>query len=175
MKAEGRRTETESDTMATLHNTTARRWLVVFSFCLLPSAFCLSGCHRAPDTAAELQRQLPRQFRGEMRWAGDAQPHPLVIEPHELSVRGPHLLEFNKVRYQVLGGGEALASGDASIRGTISTTELEIRVEEASDSGDAIKADTFKGHLSADLQTAECEWTNGLGQPMKLKITAAAP
>lgn len=110
-----------------------------------------------------------------MRWQGDARAHPLVIEPHELSVRSAHLLEFNRVRYQVLAGGNVMAEGDANIRGTISTPDLEIHVEEAADSGEAMRADTFKGHLSADLQSAECEWTNGLGQPMKLKMTAAAP
>ena len=39
---------------------------------------------------------------------GSPEPHHLIVEPHEISVRNEHLLEFNKVRYQILAGGEVL-------------------------------------------------------------------
>ena len=139
----------------------------------------LAGCHRGPQTAAELQQALPRQFGGEIRLEGDPQTHHLVVEPHDFTVRSEHVLEFGRVRYQVLAGGNVLAEGDAGIHGTISTPNLDIRIEQITDAGDAggeaMKADTFKGSLSADLRTADAEWTNGMGQQMKLKVTATAP
>ena len=166
--------------MMTRSHTVARRRFPLSALIPHPSSlillFFLSGCHRAPQTAAELQGKLPRQFRGDILLQGDAQPHHLVVEPHDFSVKDARLLEFNRVRYQVLAGGEVMAEGDAAIRGTISTPDLEIHIEQAdADGGDAMKPDTFKGHLSADLRTAEAAWTGGLGQPMKLKVTATAP
>ena len=159
-------------------NTTRRKFLFA-AFYLLPSAFCLlfTGCHRAPQTAAELQQNLPHQFKGDVLMQGSTEPHHLIVEPHEISVRNEHLLEFNKVRYQILAGSEVLTEGDAGIRGTISVPDLEIRVENTSDgeSNDAMKPDTFKGQLSADLRTATAEWASGMGQKVTLKVTAVGP
>lgn len=152
-------------------------------FYLLPFAFCLffPGCHRGPDTAADLKGALPRQFRGEVKFQGDPNPHTLVVEPHDFTVRSAHLLQFDRVRYQILSGGSnVVTEGDAGIRGTISAPGLDIRIEEVTDAaevggGEVIKADTFKGSLSADLRTADAAWTTGLGQEMKLKVMATAP
>ena len=135
------------------------------------SALCLllSGCSRGPATAADLQAALPRQFRGEITFQGDPQKHTLVVEPHEFKVRGTHLLEFDRVRYQILAGGSnVVAEGDAGIQGTISTPGLEIRIEEMTDTaeaggGEAIKADTFKGNLSADLHNRRRHVDDGSG------------
>ena len=145
-------------------------------FCLALGLF-LAGCHRAPQTAAELQQNLPHQFKGDILVQGSSEPHHLVVEPHEISVRNEHLLEFNKVPCQILAGSEVLTEGDAGIRGTISVPDLEIRVESTSDAegGDAMKPDTFKGRLSADLRTATAEWTGGMGQKVTLKVTAVGP
>ena len=162
----------------------ARRFFFCLSFYLLPSAFYLcsfSACHRGPGTAAELEATLPRQFRGEVKFQGDPQPHTLVVEPHDFTVRSAHVLQFDRVRYQILAGGSnVVAEGDAGLRGTISTPGLDIRIEQVTDAaeaggGEVIKADTFKGSLSADLHTADATWTSGLGQEMKLKVTATAP
>ncbi len=159
--------------------TTTRRKFLSAAFYLLPLAFCLffAGCQRAPQTAAELQRNLPHQFKGDVLVQGSTEPHHLIVEPHEVSVRNEHLLEFNKVRYQILAGSEVLTEGDAGIRGTISVPDLEIRVESATDneSSDAMKPDTFKGQLSADLRTATAEWSSGMGQKVTLKVTAVGP
>ena len=95
-------------------------------------------------------RTLPRQFRGDLVVQGSP-THRLVVEPHEFTVRNPHLLEFNRVRYQVIAGSEVMFDGDAGIRGTISTPDLTIKVEQVTDAGEAgseaIKVDTFEGHL----------------------------
>ena len=152
--------------------TLASRWRFLFSaFCLL-----FSACHRGPRTAAELQAQLPHQFRGEIRLQGETQTHPLVIEPHDFNVRNAQLLEFNGVRYQVLTGSQVIAEGDAGIRGTISAPGLEIRVESVTGAGEgAVKADTFEGHLGGGLRTGEAAWTNDLGQRVRLELKAAGP
>ena len=144
---------------------------------LLVLPLLLAGCHHAPQTAAELQQNLPHQFKGDVLMQGSREPHHLIVEPHEISVRNEHLLEFNKVRYQILAGSEVLTEGDVGIRGTISVPDLEIRVENASDAenGEAVKPDTFKGQLSADLHTATAEWTSGIGQKVTLKATAVGP
>ena len=146
------------------------------SFCIVVLGVFLVGCHRAPRTAAELQAALPHQFRGDILMQGTTEPHTLVVEPHEWSVRDEHLLEFNKVHYQIVAGGESMAEGDADLRGTISVPDLVIRIERAGDAGgEAVKTDTFKGQLSADLHTATAEWASELGQRMTLKVTATTP
>ena len=147
------------------------------AFCLLPSAFCLffSGCTRAPQTAAELQKQLPPQYQGELHLQGETDSHRIVIEPHNLNVRDPHHLEFNQVRYQFFTGNSLTTQGDASIRGVISTPDLAIKIDEINGdgSGDAMKLSTFQGSLSKNLKEVNATWTTGFGQSVKLKAKAA--
>ncbi len=160
-----------------LTNTFTRRFLF-FTFYLLPSAFCLllSACHRGPQTAAELQAKLPPQYRGDIHLQGDAQAHQLVVELHDLKVRDPHLLEFGSVRYQIVAGSQVMAEGDADIHGTISAPDLDIRVESVAGVGaEAVRANTFAGHLSSDLRSGSAEWANDLGQQVKLEMKAAVP
>ena len=40
------------------------------------------------------------------------------------------------------------------------------------DAGDALKAGTFEGKLSGDLQTLEAKWMTGFGQGVTLKVEA---
>ncbi len=137
----------------------------------------LAGCHRAPQTAAELQKTLPRQFQGEIHLQGEQQARKIVVEPHDFTVLDPHTLEFNRVRYQLSSGGEVGAAGDAEIRGTISAPGLAIHLESVSGSadvegGDAFKAGTFYGTLSGDLQKMDATWKTGFGQEVTLKVQA---
>ena len=137
----------------------------------------VAGCHRAPQTAAELQKALPHQYRGEIHVQGEQQARKIVIEPHDLTVVDPHLLEFNRVRYQLLAGNEVGGAGDAAIRGTISAPGLVIKLEGVGnggefDAGDVLKAGTFEGKLSGDLQTLEAKWQTGFGQGVTLKVEA---
>ena len=137
-----------------------------------------AGCHHAPQTAEELQKSLPHQYRGEIHVQGETQARKIVIEPHDLTVVGPHVLEFNRVRYQLLAGSEVGGAGDVAIRGTISAPGLVIHLEEVgssgeTDAGDALKAGTFEGKLSGDLQTLEAKWMTGFGQGVTLKVEAA--
>ena len=156
------------------------RTKLLSAFCLLPSAFCLlfSGCSRAPQTAAELQKQLPSQYQGELRLQGETEPHRLVLEVHNFNVRDPHHLEFNQVRYQFFTGNNVTAQGDANIRGVVSTPDLAIRIDEVNageGSGDAMKLDTFQGDLSKNLEQLHATWTTGFGQNVKLMATGKKP
>lgn len=141
-----------------------------FLFCL---CLLLAGCSRAPQTAAELRDSLPRQFRGDIHLQGETNSRKIVVEPHEFMVRTEHMLEFNRVRYQLIVGSEVLADGEAAIRGTISAPGLNILIEEADVEGtEAIKKGTFQGHLDSDLQSMEASWTTGAGQGVTLKAKA---
>ena len=141
----------------------------------LATCLLFSACGRAPQTAVELKARLPRQFRGEIRLPGEMQPRRIIVEPHDVGVRTEHLLEFNSVRYQILAGREVVAEGDADIHGTISAPDLEIHIERVAGAGEAMRADTFTGHLAADLQSGEAEWTNESGERVKLEMKAAVP
>ena len=82
------------------------------------------------------------------------------------------------MRYQLSSGGEVGAAGDAQIRGTISTPDLAIHLEEVVssadvDGGDAFKAGTFYGTLSVDLQKLNATWKTGFGQEVTLKVEAS--
>ena len=68
----------------------------------------LPSCQRAPRNAAELRDRLPRRWEGEIRLPGDG-GHRIAIEVRELTARGEHVLEFNRVSYQFFAGGEAVA------------------------------------------------------------------
>ena len=137
----------------------------------------LAACHRAPRTAAELQRSLPHQYQGELRLQGEQQGRKIIVEPHDFTVVDPQRLEFDRVRYQLFSGNDVAEAGDAPIRGTISAPGLMIHVDEIGSSGeldgsDALKPGTFEGKLSADLQKMEAKWQTGLGQEVMLKVEA---
>ena len=126
---------TRDSSVTTSKETSRRRvrWrILLLAFILPPSSFLLSGCSRAPQTAAELQKQLPPQYQGELRLQGETEAHRLVIEPHNFNVRDPRHLEFNQVRYQFFTGNSVTAQGEANIRGVISTPDLAIRIDEVS-------------------------------------------
>lgn len=151
-------------------------WRASFSASRLPpSAFILlcllAGCSHPPETAAELQKALPQQYRGELRLQGEADPHRLVLEPHATRVKEDKLLEFTQVRYQFFSGSSVAAEGEANIRGTLSTPDLTIKVEDfgGEGGGDALKAGTFQGKLSRDLKQIDASWTTGYGQKVTLK------
>ena len=145
------------------------RWSILCLFVL-----CLSGCSRAPQTAAELQKSLPAQYQGELHLQGETDAHRIVIEPHNLNVRDAHHLEFNQVRYQFFTGNSLTAQGDANLRGVISTPDLAIKIDEipGGEAGDAMKLGTFQGSLGKDLQEASAAWTTGFGQNVKLTAKA---
>ncbi len=137
----------------------------------------LAGCQRAPQTAADLQRRLPRQYQGEIHLQGEQQSRKIVVEPHDFTVLDTHTLEFNRVRYQLSSGGEFGSAGDAEIRGTISAPGLAIHLEGVAgtadvEGGDAFKAGTFYGTVSSDLQRLDATWKTGFGQEVTLKVQA---
>ncbi len=137
-----------------------------------------AGCHRPPQTAAELAKALPATFSGEVQLQGETQPRPIRLEPRELSVRGEHVLEFNRVDYHLLDArGAVMTEGEARIRGTIAAPGLQIQLEVVGAEGgseEAVRPETFSGKLSADLQALEAEWSTSLGQKAKLTAHGAA-
>lgn len=148
-----------------------KKLLIIVCGCLL------AACHRAPQTAAELQRALPQQYQGELHLQGEPQGRKIIVEPHDFTVLDAHSLEFNRVRYQFFAGSDVAGAGDAQIRGTISAPGLVIQLGEVGgtadvDGGDALKAGTFEGKLSGDLQTMEATWKTGFGQGVTLKVKA---
>ena len=158
-------------------NTLSPRMIrAVFAASLLASILGLTGCHRAPQNAAELRRDLPRIYVGEFRLQGQTEPLHLRVTPHNLTERDTKVLEFNSVQYAVLDAhGNVQTEGDADIRGTISLPGLEIRLENIgnlSGGEDLIKPGSFQGKLSGDLQTGEADWTSGYGQKGHLKMQA---
>lgn len=148
----------------------ASLWLILLSG-------LLAGCHRAPQTVAELREHLPGTYVGEIHLQGRTEAMRLRITPHSLTERSAQVLEFNSVQYAVLDPHGALQTeGDASIHGTITLPGLEVRLESVRDSSageDFIKARSFQGRLSDDLQTAEADWTTSYGQKGHLKAEAA--
>jgi hypothetical protein len=128
-----------------------------------------AGCHRTPETAAELAKALPRAFAGELHLQGDTQAR-----------RSARVLEFNRVDYQLQDEqGAPTSSGQARIRGTITLPGLDIRLEalgpDFSGGEDAIRPETFSGKLSGNLQSFDAEWSTGLGQKATLTMQAAPP
>ena len=141
-------------------------WLAVL-------CWLVAGCHRAPQTAAELQKSLPHEYQGELRLQGEQTPRKITVGPHDFTVVDEHTLEFNRVHYQLPAGGE----GDANVRGSISAPGLIIRVESLSgtadvDGGDVLKPGTFQGKLSGDLQKMDATWKTGFGQTVTLSVEA---
>ncbi len=155
-----------------MNRTFCARVVVMVWLCLL----VLAGCHRAPQTSAELRKGLPRQFTGEIYVQGQSEPLRLRITPHDFTERDSRVLEFGGVRYAVLDArGGVQSEGDASLTGTITLPGLEVRLEGAGnlgEGGDFVKAGTFQGKLSEDLQTGEASWTTGYGQAGRLKVEA---
>ncbi len=126
----------------------------------------------------ELRQRLPGTYVGEMHLRGQTEAMRLRITPHNLTERSDQVLEFNSVQYAVLDAhGGLQTEGDASIRGTITLPGLEVKLESMGDlSGEEfIKANSFQGKLSGDLQTAEASWTSTYGQSGHLKAEAAKP
>ena len=139
-----------------------------------------SGCQRTPQTAAELAKALPRAYTGELHLQGDAETTHLRVTARELSVRSEHVLEFNRVDYQVQDArGNMSSEGEAHLRGTITAPGFEVRleVEGSTFAGgeDAIRPETFMGQLSHDLQSLEAQWSTGLGQKARLTLHAVPP
>ena len=138
----------------------------------------LAGCHRAPQTAAELRDRLPRHWQGDMKiqLQNEQRSSRIGVELRELTVRTEHVLEFNRVRWQVLAGNETLAQDEAAIRGTITLPGGEIRVEaEGTQTNGELDPGSFHGTLAPDLQSAEMGWSSGTGEAMTLKLRAQAP
>ena len=148
----------------------ARWWVVVAcAWLLLPS------CQRAPRNAAELRDRLPRHWEGEIRLQGEGGGRRIAIEVRELTARSEHMLEFNRVSYQFFAGGEAVVQNEAAIRGTITAPGGAVRLdEEGTEAGDVLRAGSFTGQLSGNLQSVEAQWTTGDGQSATLKLHAAA-
>ena len=133
----------------------------------------LAACHRAP----QLQKSLPHRYRGELHLQGEQPARQIIVEPHDLTVLDAHSLEFNRVRCQLLAGSEISTDVDTRIRGTISTPGLVIHIEEVTgtgdvDGGDVLKAGTFYGTISPDLQSLNATWKTGFGQGATLKVGA---
>ena len=150
-----------------------RRW----AFALGPWAFLLlQSCHRAPQNATDLLDRLPRHWEGEVQMQGEGGGRKITIEVRQLTVRSEHVLEFNRVRYQLLAGGEALSADEAAVRGTITAPGGEIRLEEeGTDANEGLKPGSFVGKLDGKLQSVDATWTTGLGPAATLKLHAAAP
>ena len=147
-------------------------WFPVIASCAM---LLLPSCQRAPQNAAELRDRLPRHWEGELRLQGDTGGRRITIEVRELSVRSEHVLEFNRVSYQFFAGGEAIAQSEAAIRGTITAPGGAVRLdEEGTEAGEVLKAGSFTGQLSGNLQSVEAQWTTGDGQGATLKLHAVA-
>lgn len=136
-----------------------------FAF-LLAGCFLAAGCSRGPQTAAELFDRMPRRYRGELRLQGETGTRTLGVELLDLSVRDEHRLAFGRIAYETDGGDEGRQRGEAPVRGTISAPGGEVRIEDAGGvgGGDALKAGSFEGKLSADLEGVEAKWKTGYDQ-----------
>ncbi len=142
--------------------------IIVLCGLLLPA-----GCQRTPQTAAELAKRLPAEFAGELHLQGDSTARHIRIGPRELSIRGEHLLEFNRVDYE-LGAGTSVPE-QVALRGTITVPGLQIHLEMLGGNAggdDAIRLETFTGTLSQDLRTLRADWFTGLGQKASLTLRA---
>ncbi len=105
---------------------------------------------------------------------GDASPQAVRIEARQLATRSALLLEFSGVNVVMLNGSGAVQSEHAAAcRGTISTPDLDIRIEDIGGAEDILKAGTFTGKMSADLQKVEASWTTNFGTSGSLKLTAS--
>ena len=157
--------------LALVSGRSAARWWVIAPCALL----LLTSCQRAPRNAVELRDRLPRRWEGEIRLQGDSGGRRIDIEVRELTARSEHVLEFNRVSYQFFAGGEAVAQSEAAIRGTITAPGGAVRLdEEGTEAGEVLKAGSFTGQLSGNLQSVEARWTTGDGQGATLKLHAAA-
>ena len=138
---------------------------------LLGGGLLAAGCSRGPQTAGELFDKMPRRYRGELRLQGETGTRTLGVELLDLKVRDEHHLEFNCVAYEVDGGDEGVQKGEAPMRGAISAPGGEVQIEDAS--GDALKAGSFGGKLSADLESVEAKWKTGYDQSVGYQGKAA--
>lgn len=137
------------------------------------AVLALSACHHPPRTAAELLEKMPRRFTGEVHLQGDTSTQPVRIEARQLATRSELLLEFSGINVVALDGNGSVQSEHlAACRGTISTPALDVRMEELGGAEDVLKAGTFIGKLSDDLQTVEASWTTGFGTKGSLKLKA---
>ncbi len=118
---------------------------------------------------------MPRRYGGELRLQGETGTRTLNVELLDLKVRDAHLLEFNRIAYEVSGGGEGVHKGEAPVKGTVSAPGGEIRIEDASGvgGGDALKAGSFEGKLSGDLEKVETKWKTGYDQTVGFQGKAA--
>jgi hypothetical protein len=150
----------------------------VFGAVAVCAMLLAAGCRRAPQTAAELSKALPPAFAGDVHLQGDTEVRRLRIEARELSIRSEHVLEFNRVDYQVLDArGATSSAGEVRIRGTITAPGFDIHLETVAGGGgdDAIRPETFTGKLSGNLRSLDAEWSTGLGQKVRLTMQAASP
>ena len=138
--------------------------------CLLLAA----GCSRGPQTAAELFDRMPRRYSGELRVQGETGTRTLAVELLDLKVRDEHHLEFGRIAYQVAGGDEGAQRGEAPVRGTISAPGGEVQIEDTDGvgRGDALKAGSFGGKVSTDLDSVEAKWKTGFDQAVSFHGTA---
>ena len=142
-------------------------FLLLLGGCLLSA-----GCSRGPQTATELYDRMPRQYRGELRLQGETGTRTLGVELLDLTVRDEHHLEFRRINYQLAGGDEGAQRGEAPVRGTISAPGGKIEIEDAG-GNDALKAGSFEGKLSAELESVEAKWKTGYDQAVGFQGKAA--
>ncbi len=161
-----------------MKNRSFRSWITsrILLFLLLPPAFyLLPSCSRSPQTAAELFDQMPRHYGGELHIQGETAARTLNVEVLDLKVRDTHLLEFNRIAYDISGGDEGAHKGEAPVRGTISAPGGEIVIEDAGGvgGGDLLKAGSFQGKLGGNLKTVDVKWKTGYDQNVHFEGKAA--
>ena len=144
------------------------------------AALGTAGCQRAPQTAAELIKALPQAYAGDLQLQGETGAIHLRVQARELSIRSEHVLEFDRVDYQVQDAQGAInAEGEAQIRGTITAPGFDVRLEAEGSTfpggEDAIRPETFNGKVSRDLQSLEAQWSTGLGKGERMMLRAVPP
>ena len=90
------------------HKTLSGAVLYRFIGATLACIVCFTaGCQRTPQTAAELAKALPQAYAGELHLQGETETRHIRVQARELSIRSEHVLEFNRVDYQVQDAPDA--------------------------------------------------------------------
>ncbi len=145
------------------------------SFFLLALALAAPGCSRGPGNATEAKAKLPRFYEGSVSYDGErgffggagGGGRRVRVATDSLRVRDERTLLFERIHFYVLTplNNDILFDETIPLRGTITVPGLEVAIENDDAFNQrvagipaALRRDSFRGKLSADLQSVEAEW-----------------
>ena len=155
------------------------------SFVVISPLF-FASCSRGPANATDAKTKLPRFYEGRVTFDGERAGRLVRVATDFLRVRDGHTLAFERVHFYVLTplNNEILFDETLPVHGTIAVPGLDVAIENedfnqrVAGVPTALRRDSFHGHLSADLQSADADWLMAdpnTGQERKavLKLKAA--